>query len=68
MCNWQLLLHPKKKEKISKWSKKKKKKRRRPLLKFGACKITFFPFSFEANKKNLLQPPKNTQPLQDQGT
>jgi hypothetical protein len=63
MCNWQLLLHPKKKEKISKWSKKK-----RPLLKFGACKITFFSFSFEANKKNLLQRLKNTQPLQDQGT
>jgi len=47
---------------------KKKRKRRslngggkkRPLLKFGACKITFFFFSFEENKKNLLQWPKNT--------
>ncbi len=55
----------KQKENISKWEKEKKK---RPLLKFGACKITFFFFSLEANKKNLLQRPKNTQPLQDQGT
>jgi hypothetical protein len=66
MCTWQLLLHPKNKKRTSLNGKKKKKKR--PLLKFGACKITFFFFSLEANKKNLLQRPKNTQPLQDQGT
>jgi hypothetical protein len=48
----------KKREKISKWKKKRKKKR--PLLNFGACKITFLFFSFEANKKNLLQRQKNT--------
>jgi hypothetical protein len=35
-------------------------KKKRPLLNFGACKITFLFFSFEANKKNLLHLQKNT--------